>query len=114
MGIAEYKSGTDTILIEVVGDTTEVRTFGEKRAKGKHDSVLDAGSFDAAIDSVKAVGSSFAKTINEILIKPDTAEVTLSLKFVAGAGVVIAQTSAEAQIGLKLTWKLGKDGKTQD
>ncbi|MEP4032727.1 CU044_2847 family protein [Roseibium polysiphoniae] len=67
--------------------------------------VLDAGGFDAAIGRIKAIGNSVARTMGEIDITPETAEVELLVKFKGAAGVVFASAAAEAQMKVKLTWK---------
>src|SRR5271169_6232851 len=98
MTIITYKTPDGAIAIEV--DETSAlpvgfqSTGGSAAAGGAN--VLDGGDFYAAIGRVKAIGNSIARTVGEIAIPPESAEVQLALKFAGAGGAILAKLGVEA------------------
>jgi Trypsin-co-occurring domain 1 len=103
--ILKYSTPDGEILIE----TAEIAIASIEGVVGKGGdpmaNVLDGGSFEAAIGRIKVIANAVAKTMHEIATTPETAEVELALKFSGKAGIILAESSAEAQLKVKLVWK---------
>ena len=113
MAIIAYNTPDGAVAIEVDDASALPVGFqskgGSAAAGGAH--VFDGGDFDAAIGRLKAIGNSIARTLGEIAIPPESAEVELALKFTAVGGAIFAKLGGEAQMSVKLTWKrAGGDG----
>ena len=106
MPIMTYSSPEGDILVEM---KTVMPVLPEgavrKGAGGAIDAALDGGSFEAAIARLKVIANAVARTMAEIATTPETAEVELALKFAGKAGIILAESSAEAQLKVKLVWK---------
>lgn len=62
-------------------------------------------SFEAALESVKGLASSFQTSLSEMAQRPDAVTVEFSVKLGAKAGVIIASGSGEANFKIALTWE---------
>lgn len=105
MAILTYSTPDGDILVETAALAAPamegvVAKGGEALVK-----VLDGGSFEAAIGRIKTIANAVAKTMYDISTTPETAEVELALKFSGKAGIILAESSAEAQLKVKLVWK---------
>ena len=69
------------------------------------------GRFEQALELVESVGNAIVDKVKKISDSPDQVSVELGIKFTAQAGVVIAQTSTEGNLILKLSWN--KNTKSQ-
>jgi Trypsin-co-occurring domain 1 len=105
MAILKYSTPDGEILIE----TAKMPAASVDGVVAKGDDpmakVLDSGSFEAAIGRIKVIANAVAKTMYDIATTPETAEVELALKFSGKAGIILAESSAEAQLKVKLVWK---------
>jgi hypothetical protein len=64
----------------------------------------DAETLEGRLDGLRQVLASAARTLSDIPRTPDKLTIEVGAKFVAGAGVVIAKTSAEASIKVVAEW----------
>jgi hypothetical protein len=71
--------------------------------------------FHYNIDEVKKIivsmGNSMSESIMEIINSPSEVEVELGLKFSGESGIIIAKTSLESSITIKLVWKKNNENK---
>jgi len=102
MPIASYTSENGTqILIEI---ETPERGGARLVSKGK-DGVIEAqGSFEGAIESIKPIADKVMSAIGSLAQKPKETEVAFGIKFSGEAGVILAKTSLDATLNIKLKW----------
>jgi hypothetical protein len=68
-------------------------------------------TFDQALATFRPAARAIIRTLADLT--PEELEITLGIKFSVDARAFIAATSAEASIGVKITWKkLPEDPKT--
>ncbi|WP_300039510.1 CU044_2847 family protein [uncultured Roseobacter sp.] len=85
------------VLIEDVDDTL-VSTRG-----GDPNTV----AFSEAMDRIKPMANQLIGTLKDLAETPDTVAVKFGLKLSAGAGVIVAKASTEANFEVSLTWTKG-------
>jgi anaerobic C4-dicarboxylate transporter len=62
-------------------------------------------SLEDVLAVIRPVANAALATCRDLVVMPDTVEVDFSVKFDASFGAVIAQTSAEGSLHIKLAWK---------
>lgn len=62
------------------------------------------GRFEDALENVRNAAASALKKFQDGVLDPDGVEIEFGVKFNAEAGAVIAKTSAEGHLAVKLTW----------
>ena len=60
--------------------------------------------FEGALDKVRAAAVSALNTFRDKSLAPDEVSLEFGVKFNASAGAVIAKTSAEGNLAIRLTW----------
>ena len=115
MAILKYDTPDGEILIQVEDEestASDVRRKGVQPAASAGEPlanrILERGDFDAALVRIKAIGNSMARTVSQLDVAPETAEVELAVSFSGDAGVVFAKAGVEAQMKVKLAWKPGQ------
>jgi hypothetical protein len=74
-------------------------------ARGPGQIIHDAqGRFDDALESVRDGAVSALKKFRDEVLDPDGVEIQFGVRFNAEAGAVLAKTSAEGHLSVKLTW----------
>jgi hypothetical protein len=67
--------------------------------------ILDVqGKFEDALEHVRNAAVSALKTFRDEILNPDNVEIEFGVKFNAEAGAVIAKTSGEGHLTVKLSW----------
>lgn len=64
-----------------------------------------AKALEGAMGTISAVAEKVQATFADLPGRPDQAEIEFALTFKGEAGALIAKTSAEAGLKVKLTWK---------
>lgn len=64
-----------------------------------------AKALEGAMGTITAVAEKVQATFADLPGRPDQAEIEFALTFKGEAGALIAKTSAEAGLKVKLTWK---------
>jgi Trypsin-co-occurring domain 1 len=105
MAILKYSTPDGEILIETAQIAAAIPDGFIAKGGDSVAAMLDGGSFEAAIGRIKVIANAVAKTMYDIATTPETAEVELALKFSGKAGIILAESSAEAQLKVKLVWK---------
>ncbi|MBG6173087.1 hypothetical protein IWQ55_001341 [Labrenzia sp. EL_208] len=102
MPVASYKAENNaSILIEIESPQRSGRKLVSKRKDG----VIEAqSSFEEAIDGIKPIADQFAKTVASLAKKPKETEVTFGIKFTGEVGIILASSSLEASLQVKLKW----------
>jgi hypothetical protein len=63
-----------------------------------------AGKFEDALSGVRAAAVTTLRTFRDDVLKPDDVEIEFGVKLNAEAGAVIAKTSLEGHLVVKLRW----------
>jgi hypothetical protein len=95
--------GTDgaTVVVEV-DESTSPNTL--TRCSPGADGILRVSqTFDQSLESIKTIANRTIAALKGLDF--EGGELSLGFKLTAAAGVVLAKAGAEAQIGVKLTWK---------
>ncbi|NBC34610.1 MAG: hypothetical protein GVY13_18185 [Alphaproteobacteria bacterium] len=119
-GILQYDTAHGTISIEV-DEGTAAAQQGHARAaatgievKGDHgpkrteagDVIAKAsGTFDQAMESLRAYAGSLADMIEGLDLTPEEVSIDVGLKMTGSAGFIIAKAGAETEMKVSLTWK---------
>ncbi|WP_129768899.1 CU044_2847 family protein [Streptomyces sp. L-9-10] len=94
-----------TVVVEVDRDTPGARPV----ARGN--SLAQAGhTFGEALQGIRSAAESALAVFRDGSLKPDGVELEFGVKLVAEAGAVIAKTSAEGHMTVKLSWNPGTTG----
>jgi Trypsin-co-occurring domain 1 len=87
---------------------------GQGRAPAARERIEEAdGTLESRLGQLKRVLWSAAATLRDMPRRPDRLTVEVGAKFVAGAGVIIARTSAEASIKVVAEWRSDSAGAEQ-
>src|SRR5262245_35282769 len=88
----------------LVVETVEIRP-GTVPAGRLHDIAASATeTFDSAMDRLRSAAGSVVLRMKEMAKPPDEVTVQFAVKLATQAGVVIANTSAEANLSVTLKW----------
>ncbi|MCL7375737.1 CU044_2847 family protein [Streptomyces sp. 35G-GA-8] len=91
-----------TVVVEVDRDTPGARPV----ARGN--SLAQAGhTFGEALQGIRSAAESALAVFRDGSLKPDGVELEFGVKLMAEAGAVIAKTSAEGHMTVKLSWNPG-------
>ncbi|MER8070983.1 CU044_2847 family protein [Streptomyces sp. NPDC094034] len=91
-----------TVVVEVDRDTPGARPV----ARGN--SLAQAGhTFGEALQGIRSAAESALAVFRDGSLKPDAVELEFGVKLMAEAGAVIAKTSAEGHMTVKLSWQPG-------
>ena len=98
------EEGEAKIFVEV---PDSVAPPGRRIARETAGGVLDdtAGDFEGALASIRRVANGFHEAVTDLVKAPDAAVVEFGVKLTAGAGIIIASGTAEANVKVTLTWK---------
>jgi hypothetical protein len=99
--LVRWKTADGAVIVEI--DSREPGFQSISRSPGQI--ILDVkGSFDDALENVRNAAVSALKTFRDEVLDPDAVEIEFGVKFNAEAGAVIAKTSAEGHLLVKLSW----------
>ncbi|MFJ9924914.1 hypothetical protein SAMN04490357_2850 [Streptomyces misionensis] len=103
-GLVEFTTQDGArVVVEGVG-TTRPGT----RLVSRGDGVLRAaGTFEDALDGVRAAAEAALRVFRDGALRPDSVEIEFGVKMSAEAGAIIAKGSAEGQLTVKLSWSPG-------
>jgi hypothetical protein len=92
------------VLIEFADDDDGV-SYLSKSDDADNLAARSVKALESAMGTISAVAEKVQATFADLPGRPDQAEVEFSLTFKGEAGALIAKTSAEAGLKVKLTWK---------
>lgn len=99
--LMRWETADGAVVVEV--DTREPGFQSISRTPGQ--AIHDVkGRFEDALENVRNAAVSALKTFRDEVLNPDEVEIEFGVKFNAEAGAVIAKTSAEGHLAVKLTW----------
>ena len=100
----ETKDGP--IVVEVDADEAGFSSISQKPGEIVHD-VKE--KFEDALENVRNAAQSALRTFRDEALDPDDVEIEFGIKLNAAAGAVIAKTSAEGHLTVKLKWSRNGD-----
>ena len=102
-GLVEFTTQDGArVVVEGVG------TRPGTRLVSRGDGVLRAaGTFEDALDGVRAAAEAALRVFRDGALRPDSVEIEFGVKMSAEAGAIIAKGSAEGQLTVKLSWSPG-------
>jgi hypothetical protein len=92
------------VLIEFADDE-DGPVYLSKNDKVEGLAARSAEALEGAMGTITAVAEKVQATFADLPGRPDQAEIEFALTFKGEAGALIAKTSAEAGLKVKLTWK---------
>ncbi|MFJ2648257.1 CU044_2847 family protein [Streptomyces sp. NPDC087420] len=93
------------VMVEVDRDAPGARPVS------RGNSLAQAGrTFDEALAGIRAAAESALAVFRDGPLKPDSVELEFGVKLMAEAGAVIAKSSAEGHLTVKLSWAPGPGG----
>ncbi|MFJ1597528.1 CU044_2847 family protein [Streptomyces sp. NPDC088261] len=93
------------VMVEVDRDAPGARPVS------RGNSLAQAGrTFDEALTGIRAAAESALAVFRDGPLNPDSVELEFGVKLMAEAGAVIAKSSAEGHLTVKLSWAPGSGG----
>ncbi len=86
---------------------------GVRLAARRDGSLVRAGqTFDDALEGIHTAAESALRIFRDGRLKPDTVEIEFGVRLTAEAGAVIAKSTLEGHLVVKLSWRPGTTGST--
>jgi hypothetical protein len=105
--LVQFKLEGEEQLITAEVEFTD-RPGVDKAGVSDRAAVLAAQSFQKALDTIRPTAEVICAKLRDMRQAPDEIQVEFGLKLSAELGAIIAGTSGEGNITLKLTWKSEK------
>ncbi|WP_433327913.1 CU044_2847 family protein [Spirillospora sp. CA-294931] len=98
--LVRWETDRGPVIVEVDGNEPGFRAVSRPG-----EVVQDAKTrFEDALVNVRAAAETALSTLRDSSLNPDTVELEFGVKLNAAAGAVIAKTSVEGHLKVKLTW----------
>ena len=105
--LVRWQSDDGGIIVEV--DSRDLGGF-QSVSRKPGETIVDVQTrFDDALESVRKAAVSALKKFRDESLNPGSVEIEFGVKLNAEAGAVIAKTSAEGHLTVKLTWPRSAD-----
>ncbi|MEU7647089.1 CU044_2847 family protein [Streptomyces huasconensis] len=100
--LVRWESDAGPVVVEVDSRDPGFRSVSRR---GDSEEIHDVeGRFESALGHVRGAALSALRTFRERALDPDAIELEFGVKLTAAAGAVIAKTSAEGHLTVRLTW----------
>lgn len=104
--LVRWQSDDGGVVVEI--DSRDLGFQSVSRKPGE--AIADAAArFDDALENVRKAAAAALEKFRDESLSPGTVEIEFGVKFNAEAGAVIAKTSAEGHLIVKLTWPRSAD-----
>ncbi|MFF8641347.1 CU044_2847 family protein [Streptomyces sp. NPDC015345] len=100
--LIRWESDEGPVVVEVDSRDPGFRSVSRRGDSGEVHDV--EGRFESALGHVRGAALSALRTFRERALDPDAIELEFGVKLTAAAGAVIAKTSAEGHLTVRLTW----------
>ncbi|MFH8294221.1 CU044_2847 family protein [Streptomyces sp. NPDC018059] len=100
--LVRWESDEGPVVVEVDSRDPGFRSVSRRGDSGEVHDV--EGRFESALGHVRGAALSALRTFRERALDPDAIELEFGVKLTAAAGAVIAKTSAEGHLTVRLTW----------
>ncbi|MEV0220592.1 CU044_2847 family protein [Streptomyces sp. NPDC050704] len=103
-GLVEFKTEDGArIVVEGVEDES-----GSRLVARDDGSVQATRTFEGSLDGVRAAAESALRVFRDGSLGPDSVEIEFGVKLTAEAGALIAKSSVEGHLLVKLSWSPGQ------
>jgi hypothetical protein len=100
-GIVEFKTEDGTVIaVETVEDDSGSRLV----SRGDDGTVQATRTFEGSLQGVRAAAESALRVFRDGSLKPDAVEIEFGVKLSAECGALIAKSSVEGHLVVKLSW----------
>jgi Trypsin-co-occurring domain 1 len=99
--LLRWKTDEGPVVVEIDASQPGFQSVSRNPGEIIHDV---QGRFDDALESVRNAAVSALKKFRDESLNPDKVDIEFGIKFNAEAGAVIAKTSAEGHLIVKLSW----------
>jgi hypothetical protein len=99
--LLRWEGDDGPVVVEIDSSQPGFQSISRKPGEIIHDV---QGRFDDALENVRNAAVSALEKFRDEILDPDQVEIEFGVKFNAEAGAVIAKTSAEGHLTVKLTW----------
>ena len=99
--LVRWQTDDGGIVVEIDSSEPGFQSISRKPGEAIYDV---QGRFDDALESVRDAAVSALKKFRDEILHPDSVEIEFGFKLNAEAGAVIAKTSAEGHLTIKLAW----------
>ncbi|MGH4028958.1 CU044_2847 family protein [Actinomycetota bacterium Odt1-20B] len=100
--LMRWESDDGPVVVEVDTRDPGFRSVSRRHPDGEIHDVQ--GRFEDALDSVRGAAEAALRAFRTTVLNPDEIELEFGVKLNAAAGAVIAKTSAEGHLTVKLSW----------
>ncbi|WP_220450193.1 CU044_2847 family protein [Streptomyces alboniger] len=100
--LIRWESDEGPVVVEVDARDPGFRSVSRRGEGGEVHEV--EGRFEAALGHVRGAALSALRTFRGRALNPDAIELEFGVKLTAAAGAVIAKTSTEGHLTVRLTW----------
>ncbi|MEU4493465.1 CU044_2847 family protein [Streptomyces sp. NPDC023998] len=102
--LMRWDSDEGPVVVEVDSRDPGFRSVARRGEGEVHDV---EGRFESALNNVRGAAVSALRTFRDEALHPDEITLEFGVKLSAAAGAVIAKTTAEGHLIVKLTWSQG-------
>lgn len=101
-GLLEFKTDDGAV---VVVEAAEDEGGPGSRLVARHDGTVEATrTFEGSLEGVRAAAESALRVFRDGSLRPDSVEIEFGVKLTAEAGALIAKSSVEGHLMVKLSW----------
>jgi hypothetical protein len=105
--LVRWETADGAVIVEVGSQEPGFQSISRNPGQAIQDA---KGCFDDALENVRNAAVSALKTFRDGVLDPDGVEIEFGVKFNVAAGAVIARTSAEGHLLVKLSWSHSASG----
>jgi hypothetical protein len=105
--LVRWQTGAGPIVVEVDDDEPGFESIARNPGEVIHDV---QGRFEDALVTLRGAARSALTVFRDDVLDPDGVEIEFGVKLNATAGAVIAKSTMEGHLVVKLTWARGSDG----
>ncbi|WP_438827889.1 CU044_2847 family protein [Streptomyces tropicalis] len=97
----EFRTADDTVVRVEAADE---ETGSQLVARGPDGAVRATRTFEHALDGVRSAAEAALRVFRDGSLRPDSVNIEFGVKFSAEAGALIARSTVEGQLVVKLSW----------
>ncbi|NUO99410.1 MAG: hypothetical protein HOW71_04520 [Nonomuraea sp.] len=105
--LIRWETDTGPIVVEVSDDEPGFESIARRPGEVIHDA---QDKFESALISLRGAARSALEIFRDDVLKPDGVDIEFGVKLNATAGAVIAKSTVEGHLVVKLRWERGTGG----
>ncbi|MFJ1604692.1 CU044_2847 family protein [Streptomyces sp. NPDC088253] len=104
-GLVEFRTNDGAVIAVETAEDDSGSHLVARRADG---TVQATRTFEDSLDGVREAAESALRVFRDGSLRPDAVEIEFGVKLTAEAGALIAKTSIEGHLVIKLSWSPGQ------